>query len=207
MLNPYEILGVEVDADAAAISQAYKAKSKECHPDVGGDEEDFKKLNLCYETLKDPEKREIYDSTGIIPDMAADMDPEFALHKEIATIILTIIMEDEINSDELNVITIASELVDKKIAEMRIMYASGEKRRKKLARAVKKITRKEHTSNPVVSLFLKQLQDFDKSLAEAWLKLDETVKMRELLLEYQYHPDAAPPPQARTTTMFFRLGN
>ena len=34
--NPYEELGVERDASGPEISRAYRIKSKESHPDVGG---------------------------------------------------------------------------------------------------------------------------------------------------------------------------
>jgi curved DNA-binding protein CbpA len=34
------------------------------HPDKGGDQEEFKKLQLAYDTLFDKDKREVYDKYG-----------------------------------------------------------------------------------------------------------------------------------------------
>jgi DnaJ family protein A protein 2 len=36
----------------------------QCHPDKGGDQEAFKKLNGAYEILSDPQKRELYNNRG-----------------------------------------------------------------------------------------------------------------------------------------------
>ncbi len=67
-MNPYEILNVKPDATPDEIKKAYRLLSKSLHPDVGGNEEDFKKLNEAYSILSDPEKRECFDRYGTEPD-------------------------------------------------------------------------------------------------------------------------------------------
>lgn len=64
MNDYYSILGVARDADQNEIKKAYRKKARELHPDYGGDEEAFKDLSVAYETLSDPEKRQMYDLGG-----------------------------------------------------------------------------------------------------------------------------------------------
>ena len=45
-----EVLGLEGGADSEAITSAYLRLAKECHPDHGGNAEDFKRLQTAYET-------------------------------------------------------------------------------------------------------------------------------------------------------------
>lgn len=45
-------LGVDADASESAVKAAYRDRVKETHPDSGGDEEEFKRVNRAYETLK-----------------------------------------------------------------------------------------------------------------------------------------------------------
>jgi DnaJ-domain-containing protein 1 len=44
-----EVLGVEPDADQAAIRNAYRALARRHHPDAGGDATEFKRLRRAYE--------------------------------------------------------------------------------------------------------------------------------------------------------------
>ena len=64
----YEVLGVEKNADDAAIKKAYRQLAKKYHPDSNpGDkeaEEKFKEAGEAYAVLSDPEKRAAYDRYG-----------------------------------------------------------------------------------------------------------------------------------------------
>ncbi|XP_043236907.1 dnaJ homolog subfamily C member 16-like [Amphibalanus amphitrite] len=65
--NPYEILGVEQNADSSTIKKAYKQRAKEWHPDKNSApdaEEKFVEIKTAYEVLSDPERRRNYDNTG-----------------------------------------------------------------------------------------------------------------------------------------------
>lgn len=60
----YDDLGVDQKSNSDEIKKAYRRKAKKSHPDSGGSEEDFNKLNKAYMILINPETRSKYDATG-----------------------------------------------------------------------------------------------------------------------------------------------
>src|SRR5262245_61576501 len=64
----YRILGVEKNADAKAIKQAYRRLARKYHPDMNpgnkSSSDRFKEINEANEVLSDPEKRRRYDTLG-----------------------------------------------------------------------------------------------------------------------------------------------
>ena len=60
--NYYDVLGVDEKATQEDIKKAYRNLAKENHPDKGGDEEKFKKINEVYDTIGDENKRQRYDN-------------------------------------------------------------------------------------------------------------------------------------------------
>jgi molecular chaperone DnaJ len=66
--DPYEVLGVERDADEKRIKRSFRTLARELHPDVNSHdpaaEEKFKEAAEAYEILSDAERRSVYDRYG-----------------------------------------------------------------------------------------------------------------------------------------------
>src|ERR1035437_2455481 len=66
--DPYEVLGVERDAEEQQVKKAFRQLALELHPDVNAHdpdaEETFKEAAEAYEILSDPERRATYDRYG-----------------------------------------------------------------------------------------------------------------------------------------------
>lgn len=64
----YEVLGVDKNADDAALKKAYRALAKKYHPDTNPGnaeaEAKFKEASEAYAVLSDPEKKRQYDQFG-----------------------------------------------------------------------------------------------------------------------------------------------
>jgi DnaJ-class molecular chaperone len=72
MRDPYEVLGVGKNADAAAIKGAYRRLAKKLHPDTNKNDpktaQRFAELNSAYEILGEEKKRRAYDAGEIDAD-------------------------------------------------------------------------------------------------------------------------------------------
>lgn len=62
MADPYAVLGLARDADAAAIHRAYRQAVRRTHPDAGGSATAFEAVQEAYETLRDPTRRAAHDA-------------------------------------------------------------------------------------------------------------------------------------------------
>ncbi|MBZ0185496.1 MAG: J domain-containing protein [Candidatus Obscuribacterales bacterium] len=75
----YQILGVQRTSSQKEIKTAYRSLARKFHPDANkGDkkaEEKFKEITEAYEVLKDPEKRQKYDTLGSNWKAGADFKP------------------------------------------------------------------------------------------------------------------------------------
>lgn len=61
-MDYYSILGVPRTASPEEIKKAYKKKSMQHHPDRGGNQDEFVKVQQAYEVLSNSDKRSVYDN-------------------------------------------------------------------------------------------------------------------------------------------------
>lgn len=63
-MDYYSTLGINKNASQEEIKTAYRKMAMKHHPDRGGNEKTFKNITEAYETLKDPQKKQMYDTYG-----------------------------------------------------------------------------------------------------------------------------------------------
>jgi ferredoxin len=76
--SPYDVLGLDADADEGAVVRAYRERVKEVHPDHGGSVAAFKRVRRAYEHItagRDPASFEA-DDPGTPPERGADEPPD-----------------------------------------------------------------------------------------------------------------------------------
>ena len=61
-MDHYNTLGVSKDANKQEIKLAYRKLASKHHPDKGGDQEQFKRIQGAYSVLSDPDQRAQYDN-------------------------------------------------------------------------------------------------------------------------------------------------
>jgi hypothetical protein len=79
LVDYYHVLGVAPGASWQDLKNAYRRRSKECHPDMGGTHERFVELNKAWAVLSDPVSRQAYDALR-----AAPKDPDAIIRWEPA---------------------------------------------------------------------------------------------------------------------------
>ena len=73
MSDLYARLGVDKGAGTDEIRRAFKDKARSLHPDKGGNEEEFKKVQEAHEVLSDSDRRRMYDLTGSVNGQGGGM--------------------------------------------------------------------------------------------------------------------------------------
>ena len=68
----YALLDVPEDATLEQIRAAYRRAAKSAHPDVGGDQEGWQRLQLAHDVLTDDARRRAYDETGSVKEPERD---------------------------------------------------------------------------------------------------------------------------------------
>lgn len=77
-IDYYQALGLDRSASAAEIRKAYKRLARKYHPDLNkaaDAEARFKRVNEAYEVLKDPQKRQRYDTLGANWQQGSPFEP------------------------------------------------------------------------------------------------------------------------------------
>lgn len=177
MDDPYIILGVDQDATQADIKNAYRDKARECHPDRGGDTDEFSKVSEAHAILIDPTKRRMYDEG--CRDFSPDREESQAIqnlcamfHDIIESAGENIVMVDVISTMRRGSVKTMNN-IDRKIASMR-----GKIRQLEM---IKKRIRKKDGENDFLSIsVLDKIRDINRDIERA----ESDKRVGEIMVEY-----------------------
>lgn len=191
MTNPYQTLHVEPDATIDQIRDAYRDLAKKHHPDHGGDAATFRLIQEAYDLLCDPERRQLFDTTGA----TSGPSPE----KELINIFAKLAETFDVTTSNL------VDLARKSVLASQEHYAKEShqfrQQAKRFAEAAARITVKSGKLNPARELLLKKGNDCAAQADESDTKHRFGLLILKQLENYEYrteyrtdNPPSYPPP-------------
>lgn len=185
----YDILGIDKDADENEIRKAYHEKSKENHPDKGGDHEVFVKISFAYSVLSDPDKRKEYDSYGTTSNTSEKEKAAVNLVKSIIsnTISENCAMEGRVQfgTSRAGIAGIArtmNNVIKRQIAETKKVISNTEMTIEKLEKQVNK-TRLKKKAKWKVDLYDSVIHEIIEQARDHKAKAENHLSMLELAME------------------------
>jgi curved DNA-binding protein CbpA len=182
VIDPYAMLGVARQADGEAVKSAYRKLAKSAHPDSGGDAEVFGRLQACYDLLKDPVRRKVYDDTGYDPLLADVRDLEGVVVLE--TLINDFIL-DEREPGSFDPVAAMRRKLSDDIVKSRFHILELERHRARVRKHIDRLGRR-----PEADILGSMLRARTQSIADAIRKAEaqiETIEHAYTMLEgYSY---------------------
>lgn len=182
----YDILGVNSSANEEEIKQAFKEKAKHAHPDIGGDEEEFKAINEAYTILMDENKRIAYDITGEV--LTPQEEQTYIILIEYLRTIITNAVQSRVSiisiQNIINGINLALDSLNKELNTIK-------KYKQDVDNAISDIKHKRSKKSKV-NCFKKArdniFSELDAKVEMINNKIEESKKLKELLSTY-YNKD------------------
>ncbi len=186
MIDPYEMLGVDRDANDQTIRTAYRKAAKAAHPDSGGDAEQFARLQAVYDLLKDPVRRKVFDDTGYDPQLAEPRDLKGLMMLE--TLVNDFIL-DEREPGSFDPVAAMRRKLSDDIVKSRFHILELERHRARVRKHLDRLGRR-----PETDVLGSMLRARSRSIAEAIKTTEEQIKTieqaYEMLEGYSYELEA-----------------
>lgn len=195
----YTLLGIPREATDAEIKAAFRRARSSAHPDRnGGSDELMKQVNRAHDCLTDPERRAIYDATGVDqPSGDQVKELEETLLDQRATQSLEELFNALLGSkDGWDLLQAARSAVANKIADHHNDISEGKQRVRVLTKKLGRVRRKKAGNNLVDQLLQKGIDKATRSIEDAELDLRITTRVQVLLQDYDADQPPAPPPAA-----------
>lgn len=178
----YEELELTPDCTFEEIKQQYRTLARLHHPDLGGDEEKFKRIKFAYEVLSDPIRRKQYDESETTNE-PLDINKEAIT--ELAHLFFSVIATFDCDNGNLietlknEVIRIAKRLQDEQTLN------------EKYIRNIELIKQKLKLKNPndedvILSFIEKQLESRYQDRKTINHKIEIVALMGPILEKYEY---------------------
>ncbi|OWV70436.1 molecular chaperone DnaJ [Rhizobium sp. R634] len=197
MTDPYEILGVDRDADEAKLKAAYRRLAKVAHPDSGGDTDAFDNLQKAYALLLDPVRRKVYDDTGY--------DVEFADAAELQALVMieklvTDAVLDERAPGSFDPVAVMQDSLSEELRKARFSKSELERHASRIGLHLERLE-KQSGRDVLAHMFRARIEAIGKAVAETEAKIKAAERAADMLAGYVYDIDAPPLPEASVTNL------
>ncbi|MBY3182891.1 DnaJ domain-containing protein [Rhizobium laguerreae] len=197
MTDPYDILGVERDADEAQLKAAYRRLAKVAHPDSGGDSEAFANLQKAYGLLLDPVRRKVYDDTGY--------DVEFADAAELQALVMieklvTDAVLDERAPGSFDPVAVMQDSLSEELRKARFSKSELERHASRIGLHLERLE-KQSGRDVLAHMFRARIEAISKAVAETEAKIKATERAADMLSGYVYDIDPPPLPDVAVTNI------
>jgi hypothetical protein len=188
VVDPYNLLGVERDADEQAIKAAYRKAVKTAHPDSGGDADQFAHLQAAFDLLKDPVRRRVYDDTGYDPQLADAKDLKGLMM--IETLVNDFIL-DEREPGSFDPVAAMRRKLSDDILKSRFHILELERHRARVRKHLDRIGRRPET-DVLGSMLRARSQSIADAIRQAEHQIEAIEQAYTMLEGYSYELDAHP---------------
>ena len=211
--DPYAVLGVDSEATYAEIKAAHRKMAKQYHPDAGGDEDQFAKVNLAWNILKAPETRNEYDRTGD----TGNSEPDNTVAGAVAIlvgIICSIVdkcMVDGVDPCSIDLITTLRATIAEQVRQVRSKQEKPVKLATGMDRVIARFKKKNDKANPLLMRALNEQAAHLKEIVKSSnVEIDACNRALTILLDYEFKPEVlirlmGTGLHADTGTVFFKL--
>lgn len=193
MMNPYDVLGVDIEATLEEIKAAYRKCAKATHPDTHPNDPEavskFQQVNEAYTTLSDPEKRARFDDFG-----AADLDEAGELDRNALELILELFNQAVDAGEVDNPRLLASIAHSIRVAKGKYIghIDSTEKQIERLNKLAKRWRRKSNGSNFFANALTRRARTLKDGIQVQRDTLTLSDRALQLIEEYEYNVGEAP---------------
>lgn len=188
-MTAYGTLGVGKDATGDEIKAAYRAKSKDTHPDAGGSHEAFAALGKAYALLNDPATRADYDRFG---DAAGSVQ---SLRQQAETAVAAMVVDCCLkrDADRDDVWQLVLDMVGQIQAGVREQLPKLERQEAKLRRVAARFHAKHGGESPICRALEATAEQVSAQRKAAEFEIAKLEEVKGVLYDHTF--DRPPPPQ------------
>lgn len=187
MNSLYDILGIDKFATTDDIIKAYYKKAKHCHPDAGGNQEEFLKLNKAYKILSNPETREDYDKFGTIDEK---VDKKDLITETLTSFMMSVINQLGIQILKADVFKILTDNFTKLITEETLFKTELNHKKIILNEAKKRLIKMDESlPDYFENLINSEISDIDRSINDTEKQIEIYNGCIDIIGKYSFRKD------------------
>lgn len=190
-MSLYEELGVAKDASTEDIKRAYRKRSRETHPDHGGDAEEFKALAVAYRVLSDQERRARYDKGESPESITAAPRTEEQQAQEILAKMLAEMVAKDVDLKHRDLVDLMRKNLQEGIRTFEKQAKAHRDKSAKCRDALKRISGGEEGTCPIRGSLNAQIAGLDHAAAQGEEQARIGQKAVEFLKAYSYQAEKA----------------